>query len=346
VEGSLTTPADPLAFDFGISFKPSSERVMGERKRRSEMTSHRLEFGLPFLDDCLRSILPNDLVLIGSASGVGKTELAKGIAVQNAFRGKTVHYLALEAEEDEIERRAKYAVLVKIAKKSGADIRGVNYTDWYLGNLDGMLGKYEDDAEAEMGGVYRNLRTYYKGRSFSHADISRLFLAVQSETDLLVLDHLHYVDIDDENENRGLKQLTKTIRDVNLSMGKPIVMVVHLRKRDQRARTIVPDLDSIHGSSDVPKIATRVIMMAPARCLPSKHPQLSHTFIHVPKDRMSGTTGHVALCIYDRGIRRYSDVYTLGYETDGGEFEAIDTDQRPTWAKRHVPLSQNIGGSL
>ena len=340
----MSAPADPLAFDFGITFKPASERVRGERRRRSEMTAHRLEFGIPFLDDCLRSILPNDLVLLGAASGVGKTELAKGIAVVNAHRGKVVHFLALEAEEDEIERRAKYAVLVKLALAAGEDMKGVNYTDWYLGNLDGLLGKYEEPAEREMGGVYANLKTYYKGRRFSHDDISRLFLAVQSETDLLVLDHLHYVDVDDENENRGLKQLTKTIRDVNLSMGKPIVMVVHLRKRDQRARTIVPDLDSIHGTSDVPKIATRVILMAPARCLPSKVPHLAHTFIHVPKDRMSGATGHVALCVYHRSMRRYSSVYTLGYETEAGDFEPIDLEHKPAWAKGHVPLTQNIGG--
>lgn len=329
-------PRDPFAFSFGVDFESAAARVKGESAPRMEIAKRRLEYGVTFLDDLLRGILPNDLILFGAETGAGKTEAALAIARANAIRGKRVSYFALEAEPLELERRTKYAVLAEMALRDNHPaVDSLNYTDWYLGEQEHIVGKYNERAEALFKIQMSGLRTYYRGSKFDHDDIRRLFLAIQDATDLIVLDHLHYVDIDDENENRGFKRTIKMIRDVSLGMGKPVLLIAHLRKRDMRAKQIVPDAEMFHGSSDVIKICTRIIMLAPARSMPAQSSFISNTFIHVPKDRMSGTTGLVALCQFDRRFKKYLSDYSLGRPSFTGDaFEPLTPQETPRWAKR------------
>jgi hypothetical protein len=337
-----STPQDPI-FDFGLSFESSANRIRGERQRRAELTKRLLQYDVTFLDDCLRGILPNHLVIIGASTGAGKTELAQMIAMNNVRAGKRVHYFALEAEPDEIERRTKFKMLARMASEAQRSLIGFNYADWYLGRCDDIVGDFEDEAEEDMHRLYSGLKTYYRGSRFGFEDIKRLFLAVQSETDLIVLDHLHYIDVDEENENRGMKHAVKTIRDTSLAMGIPVILVVHLRKKDIRVKTLVPDLDQVHGSSDITKIATHTIMLAPARGdnVPSKGTAFANTFMSVPKDRMSGQSGIVALCRFDLRFRTYETTYTLGRAAGQGDFfEPLDLAEVPRWATNHRPLMQ------
>lgn len=331
------TAEDPIKFSFGLNFLPAPERMRGEAEERKALVARELGYHDAFLDDVLRGILPHDLILLCAETGAGKTDRAVGIARANVQRGKRVHYFALEAEDKEIERRAKYTALAELAFQ--ANVVGVdrlNYPDWYRGKCDDVIARFEYDAERMVGLQLRTLHTYYRGSSFGHDDIKRLFLAIKDETDLIILDHLHYVDIEDENENRGFKKTVKMIRDVSLGIGVPILVVAHLRKRDMRSRSIVPDIEMVHGSSDVIKICTQVIMMAPARSLPAKTSYIANTFVHVPKDRMGGASGYVALCHYDRRFRTYAPHYTLGRQSFAGDtFEELSANELPRWAKRH-----------
>jgi hypothetical protein len=334
-ELSAEPPRDPFAFSFGVDFESSASRVRGEAEPRIEVGRRRLHYGITFLDDLLRGILPNDLILFGAETGAGKTEAALAIARANASLGKRVSYFALEAEPLEIERRTKFAVLAEMATRDNVPgVDALNYTDWYLGDCEHIVGRYNERAENLFKVQMSGLRTYYRGSKFDHDDIRRLFLAIQDSTDLIVLDHLHYVDIDDENENRGFKRTIKMIRDVSLGMGKPVLLIAHLRKRDMRAKQIVPDAEMFHGSSDVIKICTRIIMLAPARGIPSPISHVSNTFIHAPKDRMGGATGLVGLCRFDRRFKRYLKDYSLGRPSfDGTQFEPLPPDEMPRWAK-------------
>lgn len=323
-----------LTFDFGINFQSSADRIKGEVTERVERGNNEIPYYHGFLDDLLRGISQNDLIVLGAETGAGKTEFSRSIAARNAKAGRRVYYFALEAEEREIERRTKFQILVE-QLKGFRDWDRINYPDWYRGKLEDVFGDHNETAERLFALEYRNLFTYYRGSKFDHDDIKRLFLAIQSDAELIILDHLHYVDIEDENENRGFKKTVKMIRDVALGIGRPVLLVVHLRKRDLRSKAIVPDIEMVHGSSDIAKICTRAIMLAPARSMQNEKPHLSNTFFFVPKDRVGGATGLVALCTFDRGLRRYHDNYTLGRMShDGSEFEPLTREQMPRWAKR------------
>lgn len=330
-------PPEAPVFDFGIGFKNFGERIAGHRERRKAIGEGALSFGVSFLDRALGGIFPNDLVLIGAKSGVGKTQLATLVAMWNAYRGKRVHYLALEAEDSEIEYRMLYRLVVDIMWQAGVDdMDAVNYLDWYAGRLDARMAEYERKAEPALREAFKTLHTFYRVRDFTGEQMERLLLAIQDQTDLIILDHLHYVDSDDPNENRGYKAIVKKIRDTALNIGKPVIVVAHVRKAERgRAQgVLLPSLDDFHGSSDVPKIATKALMLARAPAASARH--LSPTYMAALKCRQDGQrTRHVALCSFDYRKNGYETDFVLGSPKlgkDGEVFEPINVRDWPEWA--------------
>lgn len=297
-----------------------------------------LNYFVPLLDDYLRGILPNDLVLIGAPTGAGKTDLAMNIAASNADAGRWVHYFALEAEKRELERRAKYSLLVrKLYEHKHPQRESMNYTDWLIGKCEPICGDFNRDVDQQILERLSRLRTYYRDVKFTAEDLQHDILEVYQDSSLIVIDHLHYIDLDsDENENKALGETVKTIRDVSLRIGVPIILVAHLRKRDFRMKQLVATLDDFHGSSNVVKIATQVITIERATGLESDKWWKSPTYMSILKDRRSGVPGLVALCDFDRRTKAYSGRYTLG-RVSGDEWSEIARNETPTWALHHEP---------
>lgn len=327
------------------TFRSSAERIVGEREDRADLVRRRLQYHVTYLDDLLLGIRPHDLVLIGAWTGVGKTACAASIAQANARAKRRVHFFALEAEPNEIERRIKYRLVSQLLwqhRPAVASRLRMRYVEWYHGTYDAELAVTERQAEEQFRQSYSTLRTYYRGNAFAVGDIERLFRAVQDETDLIILDHLHYVDTDDPNENRGYKEITKRIRDISIAIGRPIVVVVHLRKRDRGINAMVPTLDDVHGSSDIVKIATHAIMLAPVPRdeYKAKFPDVelrSHvapTFLYVAKDRISGQTPYCAIAGYDMRTSAYEASYRLAMlSARGDHFTPCLDSEIPDWAK-------------
>ena len=333
-----TKPTDPLAFDFGLDFRPSSERAKGERADRQSIGPKLLPYHVGFFDDYLRGITPHDLVLLGADSGVGKTDAVTEVAERTVTNDgkRNVYMFTLEAEPLEIERRIKYRRIARwLIERQHSLAREINYPDWYLGRFTSRLGVIEREADEYMASL-TGLHTYYKGKDFTGDDIHRLCLAVQDTADLIIIDHLHYVDIaDTDNENREYKKLVKVIRDTVLTTGRPILLVVHLRKGDGFREPLVPSLERIHGSSDIAKIATAAVMISRAP-FAGREWHLAPTFLSVPKWRLGGASRQVALCNYDLRTRSYLDEYTLGRLENGGkDWTEIHDSNRPPWARRY-----------
>lgn len=313
-------------------------RLVGELEDRKERASKRLKYYVSFLDDYLRGILAHDLVIIGAPSGIGKTELALSISASNAHQGRRVHYFGLEAEPRELERRTKYALISKMLFKSSHPNRhAMNYTDWLLGDLEHFCAEFNREADQMVLSMLNGMQTYYRGARFTADDLTKAIDAVYKHSDLIVVDHLHYIDNDDENEARALGDTVKKIRDVSLRIGVPIILVAHLRKRDQRAKQLVATLDDFHGSSNVTKIATQVVVIERAPMTPDKWFQ-SPTFIAIRKDRRSGEPRLTAVANYDIRTRGYADTYALGRPGKGGEWEQIEPGDVPSWASHHKAM--------
>jgi replicative DNA helicase len=311
-------------------------RLVNERTDRAMRAGKILPYHIAFFDDALSGILPNDLVLLGAPSGMGKTDLAMSIAVRNAARRRKVHYFALEAEDCELERRTKYALLSsRLFEAKHPQRHRMNYTDWYLCKLEDICGPLNAAVDEEILANLATMKTYYREKDFTASTMTTKILEIHHDSSLIVVDHLHYIDSDDDNEHRALGDTVKAVRDVSLRIGVPILLVAHLRKRDPRGKQLIASLDDFHGSSNVTKIATHVLAIERANIESDKW-WLAPTFFSVLKDRRGGYQPLVAMTNYDKRTKGYENKYALG-RISGGEWTPIDLHDRPDWARHYSP---------
>lgn len=318
------------------SFIQSNSLSFSEFESRKNKREGILTFGIDFLDDAMAGILKNDLILIGASSGAGKTQTCCAIAKANIEKGKRVHFIALEAEYAEIERRIKYQIF---AKHFFADMQRPNvhisFQDWMLGDFLETCAKHEALAASEFANAYANLFTYYKQDKFDLNDLILKVCECADDTDLIIVDHVHYFDFDDENENRAVKEIAKTARTLTLEQGKPIILVSHLRKRDRGSLDLVPGLEEFHGSSDLYKIATKAVTLSPGRWSPEGKYE---TFFRIVKNRFEGSvTRNIASCNYLTKEGNYEKGYYLGDANRKREdgFSELGADFYPGWARNH-----------
>jgi hypothetical protein len=324
-------------------FDSFPNRLWGELEERQKLAARSLLYYNAFLDDILRGMLPHDLVLLGAPTGMGKTDLALNIAASNAEQGRRVAYFALEAEPRELERRTKYALLSRELFRTKHPQAGeVNYADWIRGECEGICGHLNQQIDNQIIERLSLLHTYYRGEKFDQHTLHDEVMKAAVWADFIVVDHLHYIDTDaDQSETRGLSDVVKTVRDLSLRIGRPVLLVAHLRKRDQREKQLIAALDDFHGSSNITKICTQAITIEQARCIEPTKWYLAPTFMTVLKDRRAGATGYIALTQFDRRTRGYAGEYTLGRSIKGGQaWEQIRYIDKPRWARHHVEIPE------
>jgi hypothetical protein len=315
-------------------FKSATDRLREEQAERKALADRVIPFNISYLDDYCLGIYPTDLVILSAASGAGKTSLGTFMAQTAAAQGRRVFFFALEAHRNEIEQRMLFREMAQIAKERDIPHRGLTFPRWMYG-LCKNFEHLEREAFLRMREKAKTMRTYYRASSFSHRDITRLFVKIREEADLIILDHLHYVDLEGPNENLELKKVTKAIRDAALGMQIPVVVVAHLRKGDRQSPRLIPSAEDIHGSSDVMKIATKIVTMAPCReGWAEQNPAMATTLMQVVKDRMRGVAGYCAIMQYDLSRLQYLEQYGVArLDNFGKELEHYYHDSIPDWGR-------------
>jgi KaiC/GvpD/RAD55 family RecA-like ATPase len=326
------------------SFRPSVQRLDGEEIRRVEEAKRGIPYGIRLLDEATAGIPPNDLIVVGGRSGVGKTELARIVAT-NVAATRPVFYFALEAEQDEIERRTKYSKMASLYRANHTNIpRGkIDYMRWRKSLLTDELDKpYGNIAHEEACVALKNLQTYYrKGGDFTIDNLNRKIYEIYRDASLIVVDHIHYVDFEGGDENREMKRLIGTVRKVSLTLGVPVLCVAHLRKADRgKDRALVPNADDFHGSSDIVKTSTTCILMGSAKGLVSSDSRAvgKATFMRLPKVRLSGSLlYYCSVTFFDTITNEYRPDYSLGHlNFSETKWKPEARDQIPFWAKSAV----------
>lgn len=303
-----------------------------ERALRIKNSRSVLQFNITFLDDALCGIYPEDLIIIGAKTGFGKTQLATQIALTNSMQGKRVHYLALEASKFEIQRRCKYQIIRQLVFDSKKYIPNFTYSRWYYGKLDDELKVFEEIFDSQPSPM-NYLNVYYRDKDFNIEEFQRVFSYIKDQSDLIIIDHLHYFDFDDANENRAIKDTLKNIRDCALNANKPVILIAHVRKSDKRSKQLIPDIEDFHGSSDIGKIGTKIITIAPVP--DSYRNNCRETYMQIVKSRVDGNIyGYTAKIPFKLVDQNYDKKYYIGkmnYECS--EFNTLSSTHIPEWAR-------------
>lgn len=310
--------------------------LMDLDRRKEFLSKNLMSFGISALDDMAGPITNDDLILVSARTGIGKTELVTNIAKENSLLGKSVAVFSLESFKNEIEARIQYKEYVRLFYNDVNREKNFypNYRQWMVNEpsqLENYMKYYTDTLEQMQ--KYKTLSTRYRTDEFTVEDFIKEAVSIHNETDLYIIDHFHFFDFDSQNENSAMKDAIKKLRDASEMVGKPIILVAHLRKTDRRFKSHMPDVDDIHGSSDIIKIATKSIMIASA---PNNNldQSLTQSYIRVAKNRFDGSVcRYVALIDYSFIHNSYRNKYILGELDYDGDFTATPIGSIPRWAK-------------
>lgn len=318
-----------------MSFIHSPDIAQTEIASRLTNEDGLMKFGIDFLDEATEGILKNDLILLGARSGAGKTQFCTNVAWANVQRGRKVHYIALEAEYAEIERRIKYGIFCDLFfKKPNKGQTRLSFKNWMLGRL----SIEHADVEAECAEIFKakaqGLFTYYKTNAFDVKEFIKTVMYCAEDTDLIIVDHVHYFDFDGDNENKAIKEIAMAARDLAIHQGKPMILVAHIRKSDRNSTEKCPGLEEFHGSSDLFKIATKAITLAPGDNY-SKDGK-AETYMRIVKDRFDGSLQrHMGCLTYNVREGKYEAGYKLGSDKQkrNEEFSEYSPGDFPGWAR-------------
>jgi replicative DNA helicase len=314
--------------------------LIEENEKKREANGEKLiPFGISFLDDSLEGILPQDLILVTAQSGVGKTEVVTQIALNATKSGKRVYFLALESYKGEVEDRLLYKACVDLFYKDKERRHGSpDYLKWSHGKQISLLEKYKEQAKQELKVFGENMMILDGGDDFGIEDFEKIFIqAGKEKIDLFVLDHLHYMEAGDENENQFHKRAVKKMQELVKRYGVPMLLVAHIRKRDRRQKVVAPSMDDIHGSSDIFKMATKMISLASGPFDNRTKTQFP-TYVRVAKCRYgSARDTYIGLCVYDITANSYHDAYDVGRLTaDEEDVKILEPQDRPHWYRNRA----------
>lgn len=303
-------------------------RFVDAQAQAAKLSPKIIKFNIDYLDDATIGLYPTDVVLISAATGAGKTHIASLMAERWAKEGKRVAFFALEARRREIEQRILYREMnEQIEKLPGPFSQYIQRS--HIGAWPRLANEAAERIEETWG---QRLGTSYSGGSFGAEDIVREFAQLRGKADVIILDHLHFLTLGD-NENKDMKKALETISAMANDLEIPIVCVAHLRKSG-KSKALIPSIEEIHGSSDISKIATVAVMLAPARDVASPV-HLAPTFMQVVKLRIGGATPFAACVKFNVVTDSYDPGYTL-VRLSGSreEYETIARADRPWWARR------------
>lgn len=322
--------------DFHNSIKYGKDWTFTSKKTKENEDLRK--FGISFLDDALIGIANSDIILIAAGSGLGKSEIAVHIALNNALSGRKVTLLALEAEKHEVALRGKYKHLARCFYKDPYrdNSKKPNYMSWYY-NQQEFLNKYDDQSFTDES--FENLTIVYRDRKFDVEDVAKS-MASFKDTDLVILDHFHYLDFDGDNENKKYKEIIVKIRELALQYNKPFVIMSHIRKQDKRTKELVPSQEEIHGTSDLFKVATKVVTIA------KKHSEdfsKFESYMRICKCRQDGSrANYIGVVSFNNILNEYNDKYQVGtLSYDGADFNVCQDRFTPEWAKNSVIFPEN-----
>ena len=343
-----------------MSFTTYKESFVKETTYREDIKFDSLcKYGIKPLDDALRAIAPNELIVIAAGSGIGKTELSLHISRTNALRGKRVAHFNLEGGWREAVQRMKWREMCNIYYER-YHMKGhfveLDYRKWVLNELNNdLLRKIESEAYENLKTVGENLWLYNNPNGLNCKEFCASLLSFHNlefaamnfgglkkagfELDLIVIDHLHYFSLDkDENEIGEITAILKAVKDITEVFNIPVILVAHLRKLPRGHG--IADKEDIYGTSNIHKIANTCIILAPDHEKDDYSQGQYPTYIRIAKSRQGLRPNLLMYSSFDIHTRSYGEHYDLYKCFPDGSVanDSLKDFEKPLWARSTTNL--------
>jgi replicative DNA helicase len=303
-------------------------------------------FGITLLDEALDGMLKNDLVVIGSDSGVGKSDLCLNMALHNAMRGLKVGLYYIEGGANEAIYRIKWKMICDEYYSNQYQFIDMDYRKWRMNKIKSLQ---LDEIELKC---YQNLYQNIKDNiviadiksGMTVQDLNQSFLSGFTSikkvdgwdtdsinADLIIIDHLQYFDlVNPKNEYAEMTQILKQVNNIVQFYKVPVVLVSHLRKKDKERG--LPSQEDFFGTSNIPKISSISITVCPdfedQDCEKNVYP----TWFRIVKSRTGIRSNIAARAFFDTKLSKYRPGYELFKLIDDRPFKELLPSERPKYA--------------
>lgn len=226
---ALLNLADPAAIR--NSHKVRTQRVpiqdyieAAKKIREAAGTVQGLSTGIKSMDDMMLGMTGGELIIVSGPTSAGKTQLTTQIAYNVAKGGNKVLFVTMEMTKPQMTDRFMGA--------SGTDL-----------------------SELQHGVI-----EYQKVEALESVDISYLVAdAVKDGSKLIVIDHLHYFNNDDENAAQSIGNIVKDFKQSAVANDVPIILISHIRKLSSDSKK--PTGNDLRDSSLIGQHSDQIIMV-------------------------------------------------------------------------------------
>jgi hypothetical protein len=288
-----------------------------------------IQYPYKILQDTAGGILPDELVVIGADTGVGKSELAFAIEKVNAINGKNVYGIHLEGRPGEITLRDIYQEIRRMCETD------VTYIEFMM-NIKNLKRESKQAIINIKKRLSDKLKIFNRSGQISIHEFVKIVDRIQHDADLIVVDHLHYFDFQGSNERGEINTIMQVMKDITENRKIPTVLVSHFN-RDKNPKKI-PNENDLMGSSNIGKQADTVILIYPNfKVAPNYSEGLYPTFFGIPKSRI-GLPKKLAYSVMYDGIKKdYRDDYEVWQVNQAdGELAALDPYDYPYFLKGKI----------
>jgi archaellum biogenesis ATPase FlaH len=322
-----------------------------EEERLNIKFSDLCTYGINALDDPLLAIAKNELVVIGADSGIGKSSIILDIARHNAKNGKKVALFYLEGGHIEAIQRMKWRDICDLYyhEKADHEFIDMDFRKWAL-NKEQNLSGLSSQVYSEQKDKYKdNFFLYPISEGFKIEELLESLLGFHKliptkygefekegiyDLDLIIIDHLQYFSLD--KEDNEIAEITKIIREVKKITDHhhiPVILVSHLRKKAKDRG--LPGQEDFYGSSNIPKIATTAITIAPDAQEDNFSTNIYPTFFRVVKSRIGIRPNYAIRCNYNLNLGKYENQYKIFRLDNMGNIVAteLSAGDLPKWAR-------------
>lgn len=307
-------------------------------------------YGIKALDDPLLAIAKNELVIIGADSGVGKSSLVLDIARHNAKNDKKVALFYLEGGHIEAIQRMKWRDITELyyKERQAHEFKTMDFRKWVLNcgiNLTELSSRvYEKNKDKYKDNLYlypisedfkieELLSSLLDFHKLADAKFGEFKKEGVYDLDLIIIDHLQYFSLDKaDNEIVEITKILRACKKITDHHNIPVIMVSHLRKKGKDRG--LPDQEDFYGSSNIPKIASTAITIAPDTSEDCLATNIFPTYFRIVKSRIGLRPNYAIRCNYNLNIREYEKDYKIfRLDSLGNIMPELTEEQRPRWAK-------------
>lgn len=272
-----------------------------------------------FIDKYLGGIAGNELMVIGSPSGFGKTTFANCLTFELLSAGLKPCFMSLENTIGDTLKLRAFLIWKEKTRNWG-----IKFREWSLISEDNETVQ-ESYIEAhdlikqilliENSGIYKieNLIT----------DLDR---AKNQGANVIILDHLDFIDADDTQIASSQTFMMQTIKTFVETNKIPMIAFSQLSKKIDK-RVIIPEYNDFYGSSNKSKMATSIIMIQRDFDNTIASENKYSTYFVVRKDRYGSNTNVGERIYFDSKRGKYEDKgYRISTTIDGTQIKELENE--------------------